>query len=94
LDIIIAIVVGVAGGVIGVIPFLVARSRMKARMKKDGVGGVMIGIAATFISFIVMIIEIVLCYLLAKDYLLPFAVSAIAVFLLAMIVYTATLMKK
>ena len=94
MDFFIAIAVGVVGGVIGVVPFLVARSRMKARMKKDGVGGVIIGIAATFISFIVMIIEIVLCYLLAKDYLLPFAVSAIAVFLLAMIVYTATLMKK
>ena len=94
MDIFIAVVIGVVAGFVGVIPFLVARSRMKARMKKDGTGGIVIGLAANLVSFLVMAVCIVLCFLFAKDYLLPFAASAIAVFLFAMGTYTATLMRK
>lgn len=94
MEIAIAIALGVVGGFIGIIPFFVARSRMKARMKKDGMGGIAIGMAATVISFVVMVVEFVLCYLLAASYLLPFAISAIVVFLLGMGAYTATLMRR
>jgi len=93
-DLPVPIIVGVIGGLVGVIPFLVARRRMKARMKKDALGGVITGVAATAISFLLMAAQIVFCYLVFRDYLLPFAISAIAVFILAMGVYTATLMRK
>lgn len=76
------------------IPFVVARTRIKARLKKDGVGSIITGMAATLISFVIMAVEIVLSAIFAKDYLLPFAVSAIVVFLIAMGAYTATLMRK
>jgi len=94
MEIAIAIAVGIVGGLIGAIPFFVARSRVKKRDEKDPLGGIVTGLLATVISFLIMAVEIVLCYVIIRDYLLPFAISAIAVFLLALIVYTATLMRK
>ncbi len=57
-------------------------------------GSIITGMAATMISFLVMIVEIVCCNILFKEYLLSFAISAIVIFLLAMGVYTATLMRR
>jgi len=94
LDTFIAILVGIADGLLGAIPFFVVRSRIKARMKNDGTGGIVIGIAATMVSFLIIAAGIVLCYLITRDSLLPFAISAITVFFLALIVYTATLVRK
>jgi hypothetical protein len=94
MDILIAVALGVVGGVVGVIPFFFARRRIKARLKRDGVGSIATGMAATLVSFAVMVVEMVFCYLLAADYLLPFAISAIVVFLLAMGGYTALLMRR
>jgi len=91
---VIAALVGIAGGLVGAIPFIVVRPRMKARMKKEGLGGIVTGLLATMISFLIMTVEIVLCFFIISDYLLPFAISAIAVFMLAMIVFTVTLMRK
>ena len=89
-----AILIGIIGGLVGAVPFVVARSRVKARLQKDGVGSIIIGLGATLISFFVLLAEILLCFLVVKDYLLPFAMSAIVVFILAMGVYTVTLMRK
>lgn len=89
-----AVCIGILGGVVGAAPFLVSRRRMKARMKTDGMGGIATGMAATLISFLIMIAEIIICMLLAREYLLPFSISAITVFLLAMLVYTATLFRR
>jgi len=94
MDIILAIAAGFTGGLLGAIPFVVARKRMKTNMKTDAMGGIVTGLLATVISFFVIAVVIVLCYFIFGDYLLPFAISAIAVFLLAMIAYTATLMRK
>ena len=94
MNLFLAIGLGIAGGILGVIPFIVARSRIKARLKKDGVGSIVTGMAAVCISTLIMVIEIVLFHFIVGDYLLPFAISAIAVFLLAMGAYTATLMKR
>ena len=94
MDTFIAIAAGIVGGLIGAIPFVVARRRLKARMKKDALGGIIMGVGATVVSFVILVVAIALCNLIFKDYLLPFAISAVAVFLLAMIVYTATLMRK
>jgi len=92
--ILIAALIGVAGGCLGAVPFFVVRPRMKKRMKTDGVGGIITGVFATMISFLIMAAQIVACFFINSDYLLPFAISAIAVFLLAMILFTATLMRK
>jgi len=92
--IVIAALIGILGGSIGCIPFFVVHRRMKKRPKKDVMGGIITGLLATIISFLIMTVEIVLCFFINSDYLLPFAISAIAVFILAMIVFTATLMRK
>ncbi len=89
-----AIALGIAGGLIGIVPFFVARSKIKKRLKTDGVGSIIAGMAATMISFFIMIAEIVICNIFFKEHLLSFAISAIVVFLLAMGVYTATLMRR
>ena len=94
MDIFIAIAAGILGGLVGAIPFVVARKRMRTRVEKDALGGIITGVIATAVSFFILIVAIALCNLIFKDYLLPFAISAIAVFLLAMIAYTATLMRK
>jgi uncharacterized membrane protein YbhN (UPF0104 family) len=93
-DIALAIILGVAGGALGALPFLVARRRMKAKMKTDGVGGITNGLVATLVSFALMVLLLAICYLIAKDYLLPFAISTIVVFIFAMVLYTATLMRR
>lgn len=94
MDVALAIVLGCVGGMLGFAPFLVARSRIKARLKTDGMGSIIAGMAAVMASFFVLLVEIVLCRLIDGDYLLPFAVSAIGFFLLAMTLYTVTLMRK
>ncbi len=94
MEIILAILTGIAGGIVGVIPFMIARARIKAKMKKDGIGGIAIGMVAAFISFILLAAEIVLCHLLAAEYLLPYSISSIVIFLLAMGAYTAILMRR
>lgn len=94
MEIIGAVLVGIAGGIVGIVPFLVARSRIKARMKKDGIGGIAIGMVATFVSFVIMATEIVLCALLAPAYLLPYSISILVIFILAMGAYTAILMRR
>lgn len=93
-EFVLAIALGGVGGIIGFAPFLVARSRIKARLKSDGTGSIVMGLAAVFISFFIMILEIVLCRLLVQEYFLPFCFSAIVVFLLAVGVYVATLMRR
>ena len=94
MEIFIAIGIGIGGGLIGFIPFLVARSRVKANLKKDGMGSILTGMIAVFASFIIMAGELFLAFLFAREHLLPFAMSAIAIFLLAISVYTATLMRR
>ncbi|MCL2529330.1 MAG: hypothetical protein FWE41_03245 [Coriobacteriia bacterium] len=94
IGIVIAVIAGLAGGLIGCIPFVVVHRRMKKGVKKDALGAIIPGLLATMISFLIMTVEIVICFFINSDYLLPFAISAIAVFLLAMIVFTATLMRK
>ena len=90
----IAIALGVVGGLIGAIPFYAARKKAKERLKTDGMGGIFIGLVATMISFAVMVILFFVCFLIARDYLLPFALSALVVFMLAMVAYTVILMRK
>lgn len=94
LNTIIAVIAGVIGGLLGAVPFYAARKKAKAKLKTDGVGGIMIGLVATVVSFLIMVVELVICSLVARDYLLPFAISVIVVFILAMAVYTAILMRK
>ncbi|MDR1358992.1 MAG: hypothetical protein LBJ48_06555 [Coriobacteriales bacterium] len=94
MDIVPAVLIGIIGGIVGVVPFFVARSHMKARLKKDGISSIALGMVATIVSFALMVIEIVLCFILANNYLLPFALSAILVFVLAIGVYTVTLMRR
>ncbi|MDR2671843.1 MAG: hypothetical protein LBC35_00805 [Coriobacteriales bacterium] len=94
LDIAIAVIVGILGGALGIVPFVVARARIRAKMRKDGTAGIITGMAATLISFVVMAAEIVVCRLLAASYLLPFSISAVAFFIIAMMVYTATLVRR
>ncbi|MDR1088039.1 MAG: hypothetical protein LBL23_01995 [Coriobacteriales bacterium] len=94
MDIVPAILIGIIGGIVGVVPFFVARSSMKKRLKKDGIGSIALGMVATIVSFALMVIEIVLCFILANSYLLPFALSAILVFVLAIGIYTVTLMRR
>ena len=94
MDFFIAIALGIVGGIVGIVPFLVARSRIKAKLKKDGTGSIIIGMAAIIISFVIMIVEILVFSLFDPENLLPFAISAIIVFLLAIGAYTATLMRR
>lgn len=89
-----ALGIGVLAGIVGVVPFFVARRRIKARMKKDGVGSIITGMVAVLISFAIMVVEILIFNLFAADYLLPFAICAIVVFLLAIGAFTATLMRR
>jgi hypothetical protein len=91
---VIAIAVGVVGGLIGAVPFVVARARIKERLKKDGAASIATAMVATLISFLIMAIELTFCFLFAREYLLPFAISAIVVFMLAMGVYTVKLMRQ
>lgn len=89
-----AIALGILGGCIGVIPFFVARSRIKARLKADGMGSIVTGMAATMISIVVMAAGILICYFFAREFLLLYSISAIVVFVIAMGAYTATLMRR
>ena len=94
MSVLIAILLGLVAGLIGAVPFVVARARIKKRLRTDGTGSILTGMVAAFVSFLVMALEIFLCFFIARDYLLPFTISAIVVFLLAMGAYTATLMRK
>lgn len=94
MDFLPAVLIGIVCGALGFTPFLVARRQMKARLKSDGLGSIAVGMVAVFVSFVVMAVEIVLCAVCARAYILPFSISVIVVFLLAMIVYTTLLMRK
>jgi thiamine transporter ThiT len=89
-----AIIAGIIAGFIGMLPFLVAHARIKEKMRTDGMAGIATGMIATLISFVILIALLVTCRLLAADYLLPFSLVAIAVFISAMVVYTARLVRR
>ncbi|MDR3136664.1 MAG: hypothetical protein LBU07_04525 [Coriobacteriales bacterium] len=94
MDMALAIITGFVGGVIGVTPFWFAYRVMRDQMGTGGLPGIGLGVMAMVTSFILMAIEIVICRLLAATYLLPFSISAIGFFIVAMLVYTATLMRR
>ena len=93
-NILIAIGIGIVGGFIGFIPFLVARSRMRASMKKGGGSSIIAGLVAMLVSFVILAIQILICRLLAVDYFVPFSITVIVIFLVAMGIYVAMLMRR
>lgn len=94
MDLLVAIAVGICGGILGVVPFVVAHSRSKKHLKRKGFGGISFAFAAVFVSLFILAAEVIMCRLLAADYLLPFSISAIVTFLVLMMFYTARLMRR
>ena len=94
MNLFLALALGVVGGIVGVIPFLVARGRIKAKLKEDGIGSIIVGMIAIMISFVIMVVEIILFNFIAPEHLLPFAITTIVVFVLAVGIYTATMMRR
>jgi hypothetical protein len=93
-ELVLAIIVGIVGGFVGSLPFIITRTRLEKRLPSDASGSIIVGMVATFVSFVIMGIEIFLCWLVARVYLLPFALVAIAVFIIVMLGYTMLLVRR
>jgi hypothetical protein len=90
---VIAVVLALVGGVIGALPAVLSQRVVRRLVAKGGQPTIIPGLLATFLSFLLMAVEIIVCFLLASSYLLVFALTAIFVFLAVVIVYTALLVR-
>jgi hypothetical protein len=96
MEVALAILAGVAAGGLGAAPPLVVvrgLRKMAAQSDVDGAGLIVRGMVAILLSFVILGVCIALCFFIASAYLLFFALTAILVFILCVIVYTAALSK-
>ena len=87
IDIVLAIVIGAAIGVVGFVPTFKLAGRARKMMLTNNVGSLGILLLSFLISFIVMIIAIVVCSKIAKDVLLPFVLALVLGLIVTAIVF-------
>ena len=92
----IAIITGIPAAAVGFVPFLLLRFWIRSKLRSGSLDslGIALGMVAALISFALMAAEIVTCRLLAANYLLPFSISAIVFFVLAMLFCAATIIRR
>ena len=88
------ILLGIAGGLIGIVPFIIVRRRIKSRLKNEGNGSFVAAFAAIIASFILMLLVIIIWSLFFKETTPLFAIVVVITFLLGIGVYTATLLRR
>jgi hypothetical protein len=87
MQIALSIILGVVGGVVGFLPFLLFKGQLRRTLPTDAGKGIIIGLGLTFASLIIMVVEFVLCRFVFHGHLLFFAIPAIVVFLVSVVVY-------
>ena len=87
-------VLGGLSGLIGFLPFLLLGTVIRQRFIEKGEGALKLAFLVPLISFVPMVLAMLLCWWLAADYMLVFAFTGIAVFLLVTVVYTAMQVKR
>lgn len=88
------ILLGVVSGLVGIVPFIIARRRIKSKFKSEGKGSFVAAFTAIIVSFILMLLEIVIWHFLVKEATSLFAIVLVVTFLLGMGAFTATLMRR
>lgn len=81
----VAIILGIIAGAIGFIPIFVAIRLSRRSTSTSVMSAAACGLLGSFVSLVVVVVELLLCSKLAHDVLLPFGISE----LLALIVVTA-----
>ena len=74
-----AVLVGMVVGAVGYAPYLFAKNRSRHTDPSNPLGYTGWFLFAILVSFLLLFVGIVVCGMLAKDVLLPFAIAEIAV---------------
>ncbi|MCL1879407.1 MAG: hypothetical protein FWF71_02125 [Actinomycetia bacterium] len=87
-------VLGGLAGVLGFLPFLLVGGKIRRRFIEQGTKVLKYIMLLPILSFVLMIAAMLVCWLVAVQYLLVFGLVCVAVFILAMIVFVVVQMKK
>ena len=79
---------GGLAGILGFAPFFLLSNVFRKRFMKDGTKAFAFTLLIPFISFALMLVAVVICWLLAPRYLVIFAAVCVVVFLLTTGVFT------
>ena len=81
------IIAGIVAGFIGFVPLLVAHSVFRKKFSADIMQLALYALAGVCVSLVILIIELLICAKVAHDFVMPFGLAEIAVFLVATSVY-------
>jgi len=85
---------GCVAGIIGFLPYLLLSDVARRKFVEGGRGALMYTMLALVLSFVLMIAAIAICWYVAFSYLVIFAATCVAVFLILTIVYMVIRLKR
>ena len=88
---VLAVVIGIVVGLLSCAPYKLGLSRQRTISAKSNLGYMGWFFISVLLSFVILLVSILVCVVVAREFLLPFAIAAIAVMVIGVVVVSIIL---
>lgn len=86
---VLAIVIGALAGFVGFLPLFIALRLSRRSLSTTAMNAALYGLVGVFISLVVLIVEMIVCAMVARSLILPFGLAEMLTLIVSTAIYVA-----